>query len=104
MLEIGKKKLEKEFFVFTVPMGAVARIFPNEIPLFAVTSNLYGWRGNAYYVGSQVVLYCGYEIIGDTLSEQEIEKLAAYYDTMSTPEAKDAVRKRLTDILFGWDD
>ena len=104
MLEVGKRQLTKAFAVVRVPAGEVYRLMPNESPVFAVVSKMYGWRGYAYYIGSGTVLYTGYENIGTELSKNEVDELAAYYSTMSEIEAKAKIKKKITDKVFGWDD
>ena len=104
MLEIGKKKLAKEFTVFTVPMGEAHRLVRNEMPFCAVCSKLYGWRGNAYYIGSNTVIYCGYEIIGKKLTEKQIDALCELYDTMTEAEAKAKIASKLSGYAWGFEE
>ena len=104
MLEIGKRKLTKEFTVFTVPMGDAGRLVRNEAPLFAVCSKLYGWRGNGYYIGSHTVIYCGYEIIGEKLTEMQIDALCELYDPMTDAEAKAKIASKLSGYAWGFEE
>ena len=97
MLEIGKKKLAKDFMVFTVPMGYATKLLRGVPSFCAVTSKLYGWRGYGYYHNG-IVVYEGYEIIGMKLDKPEIDALCHLYDLMTEAEAKE----KICDKLLEW--